>query len=86
MNPELIIFIAIAFVILLSAVLVISLKEIFHSTLCLVVMFLGIALLFAMLNAEFIAVVQVLVYAGAVVVLMLFAIMLTKREPAKEDG
>lgn len=84
MNLELIIFFAVSFVTLTSAVLVISAKEIFHSALYLAVMFLSIAALFVMLNAEFLAAVQILVYAGAVIVLMLFAIMLTKREDEKE--
>lgn len=84
MNPELITFFAVALVTIVSAVLVISAKEIFHSALYLAVMFLGIAGLFVMLNAEFLAAVQILVYAGAVIVLMLFAVMLTKREDEKE--
>jgi NADH-quinone oxidoreductase subunit J len=84
MNPELVTFFAVAFVTLASAALVVSAKEIFHSAMYLAVMFLGIAGLFVMLNAEFLAAVQILVYAGAVIVLMLFAIMLTKREDEKE--
>lgn len=86
MYPELITFFAVALVILVSAVLVIFAKEIFHSALYLAVMFLGIAGLFVMLNAEFLAAIQILVYAGAVIVLMLFAIMLTKRTPMEEGG
>lgn len=86
MNPELITFFIVAFLTLASAVLVISAKEIFHSALYLTVMFLSIAGLFVMLNAEFLAAVQILVYAGAVVILMLFAIMLTKTKPTEEGG
>ncbi len=86
MNPELITFFAVALVTLVSAVLVISAKEIFHSALYLAIMFLCIAGLFVMLNAEFLAAIQILVYAGAVIVLMLFAIMLTKRTPIEEGG
>ena len=85
MNPELAIFFAVAFVILASAVLVILAKEIFHSALYLALMLLTVAGLFVMLGAEFIAAVQILVYAGAVIILMIFAIMLTKRE-VEEDG
>lgn len=79
-NLELITFLVVAFVTLASAVLVISAKEMFHSVLYLAIMFLSIAVLFIMLSAEFLAAIQILVYAGAVVVLILFAIMLTKRE------
>ena len=80
MNLELIVFLVVAFVTIASAVLVISAKEIFHSALYLATMFLSIAALFVMLNAEFLAAIQILVYAGAVIILILFAIMLTKRE------
>jgi NADH-quinone oxidoreductase subunit J len=80
LNLELVAFLAIAFVTLVSAVLVISVKEMFHSLLYLTIMFLSIAALFIMLNAEFLAAIQILVYAGAVIVLILFAIMLTRRE------
>ncbi len=78
MNLEVVAFFAISFVTIASAVFVIFSKEIFHSALYLAIMLLSISVLFVMLSAEFIAVIQVLVYAGAIVVLMLFAIMLTK--------
>ena len=42
--------------------------------------FISVACLYLMLNAEFVAIVQILVYVGAVVVVILFGIMLTKRE------
>jgi NADH-quinone oxidoreductase subunit J len=85
MNPEFIVFLGVAFITLGSAALVVSSREIFHSTLYLAVMFLGIAGFFVMLSAEFLAAVQILVYAGAVIVLVLFAIMLTKRGREKES-
>jgi NADH-quinone oxidoreductase subunit J len=47
-----------------------------HSALCLVVVFLSVALLYLLLGAEFLAAVQVIVYAGAIMVLFLFVIML----------
>lgn len=53
------------------------------SALCLVVSFLGLAALFVLLNAFFIGVIQVLVYAGAVMVLFLFIIMLLDLRAAK---
>jgi len=86
LNLELVAFIVIAFVTLASAVLVISVKEMFHSLLYLTIMFLSIAALFIMLNAEFLAAIQILVYAGAVIVLILFAIMLTRREGGDASG
>jgi NADH:ubiquinone oxidoreductase subunit 6 (subunit J) len=65
---------------LISALLVIASKEIVHSVIALATCFISIAALFIMLSAEFVAIVQILVYVGAVVVVILFGIMLTKRE------
>ena len=62
-----------------AAVAVIRLQDIFRAALMLVVVFLAVAGLFVLLSAEFLAVVQVLIYAGAIAVLILFAIMLTPR-------
>lgn len=61
-----------------SAALVIHLKSIFRSALMLLVSFVGVAGIFAMLNAEFLAIVQVLIYGGGITVLIIFAIMMTK--------
>lgn len=61
-----------------SALGVILLKDIFHAALFLVVTFLSIAGLYVTLNADFIAAVQVLIYAGAISILLIFAILLTR--------
>lgn len=58
-------------------------RNIFHSALFLVATLLGIAALFVALRAEFIAVVQILLYVGAVATLIIFAIMLTQRIAGK---
>src|SRR5205807_10503596 len=65
------------------AVLVISTKNTVHSVLFLVMNFLFVAALYVLLGAEFLAVIQVLVYAGGIVVLYLFVVMLVnlKRPP-----
>jgi len=65
------------------AVLVISTKDTVHSVLFLVLDFLFVAALYVLMNAEFLAVIQVLVYAGGIVVLYLFVVMLVnlKRPP-----
>jgi NADH-quinone oxidoreductase subunit J len=76
---EIIAFGAIAALILLSSLFVVLSRDMVHSALSLALAFVGIAALFILLEAEFLAAIQVLIYAGAVVVLMLFAIMLTKR-------
>ncbi len=85
MNFELIFFFIISLITIFCAVSVIKAREIFHSALYLAMMFLGIASLFIMLNAEFLAAIQVLVYAGAVTILILFAIMFTKKERARAE-
>ena len=74
--------------VLFFAVLVVSTKDTVHSVLFLVVDFLFVAALYVLLGAEFLAAIQVLVYAGGIVVLYLFVVMLVnlKRPPeAYED-
>ena len=72
-------FAAVAFVVLGSALMVVTLKNIFHSLLFLALSFLGVAGVYLLLSADFMAAVQVLVYIGAIIVLMMFALMLTHR-------
>ena len=60
-----------------GALLVLSTHNMFRAALSLVVSFLGVAGIFALVNAEFLAVVQILVYAGGVAVLVIFAVMVT---------
>ncbi|MDA1189556.1 MAG: NADH-quinone oxidoreductase subunit J [Chloroflexi bacterium] len=64
--------------IIVAALAVVHLKDLFRAALFLVVAFLGAAGLFVLLRAEFIAVVQVLIYVGAISVLIIFAIMTTR--------
>ena len=80
---EAIAFYTISAFILLFAVLVVSTKDTVHSVLFLVVDFLFVAALYVLLGAEFLAAIQVLVYAGGIVVLYLFVVMLVnlKRPP-----
>jgi NADH-quinone oxidoreductase subunit J len=65
------------------AVLVVSTKDTVHSVLFLVLDFLFVAALYVLLGAQFLAVIQILVYAGGIVVLYLFVVMLVnlKRPP-----
>src|SRR3990172_4297920 len=80
---EAIAFYTLAAFILGFGVLVISARNTVHSVLFLVVNFLFVAALYVLLHAEFLAVIQVLVYAGGIVVLYLFVVMLVnlKRPP-----
>lgn len=68
---------------LLSALGIIFCQNVIHGALLLVLTLLSLAAVFILFGAEFLAVVQILVYAGGIVVLMVFGIMLTKRQ---EDG
>ena len=61
-----------------SALAVVLLRNIVHAALFLAVFFGAAAGIYILLNAEFIAIVQILIYAGAVTILVLFAIMLTQ--------
>ena len=71
-----------AALVLLSAVWVVTLRNLFRAALSLGLVLIGIAGLFLMLEAEFIAFAQILVYVGAVLTLVVFAIMLTARQTA----
>lgn len=75
-------FLYFAGVIVLTAVLVVALRNPVFSALALLIMFFHVAGLFVTLHAEFLAAVQVIVYAGAILVLYLFVVMLlnVKRE------
>ncbi|MDX6281611.1 MAG: NADH-quinone oxidoreductase subunit [Kribbellaceae bacterium] len=63
---------------LLAAVITVTSRRIVHAALWLVVTLGAVAGCFGALHAEFVALVQILVYVGAIVVLVLFALMLTK--------
>jgi NADH-quinone oxidoreductase subunit J len=67
----------------LAAVL---LKNTIHCALALTVAFAGLALLFLSLDAQFVGFVQILVYIGAVVILVVFAIMLTRSAETPKEG
>ncbi len=75
---ETILFYALAALLLLSAGLVVTVRNIFHAALHLALALFAVAALYAMLGAYFLAAIQVLVYIGAVVVLAIFVINLTR--------
>ncbi len=76
MNPEQILFFLFGAVSLVGAIAVISFRHPIYSALSLIVTFFAQAGLFILLGAHFVAAVQVIVYAGAIMVLFLFVIML----------
>ena len=75
-----ILFLITAVVILASAVMVVSSRNLVHAALWLISALFGVAVLYALLNAGFLAVVQVVIYIGAIAILFIFAVMLTRRE------
>ncbi len=83
---DLIMFLILSVIAVVSSLFVFLSKNIFRGALSLSLLLVTMAMFFAMLNAEFIAAVQILVYAGGVLVLILFAIMLTReREPSVSE-
>jgi len=75
-----IIFLISAAVILASAVMVTVTRNLVHAALWLIAALFGVAVVFAVLEAGFLAVVQVVVYIGAIAIMFIFAVMLTRRE------
>ncbi|MBA4379520.1 MAG: NADH-quinone oxidoreductase subunit J [Anaerolinea sp.] len=80
MTPDQIIFILTAALIISSALMVVTTRNLIHAALWLVAALFGVAVLYAVLDAGFLVVVQVVVYIGAIAILFIFAVMLTKRE------
>ncbi|WP_019176177.1 NADH-quinone oxidoreductase subunit J family protein [Methanomassiliicoccus luminyensis] len=76
---DLLFFLIFAAMTIASAIAIVWTKEIVRSIVWLAFTFIGVAVIYIFLGAEFLAIIQVLVYVGAVSVLMLFGIMLTKR-------
>ena len=71
---------------LVSAVRMVTTRNVVHAALYLVIVLAGAAGIFILLGAEFVGVTQVMVYIGAIVVLFLFGIMLTKGSFGDDDG
>jgi len=80
MTAEQIIFLIVAAATLFSGLMVVTSRNLVHAALWLVATLFGVAVVFALLNAGFIAVVQVVVYIGAIAILFIFAVMLTRKD------
>ena len=88
LSGEVIAFVLISIVAVGGALLMLSLKKVVHMVIAMVFTFLSIAGLYVTLSAEFVAAVQVLIYSGAITIMMLFGIMLTRhndQEVTKEN-
>lgn len=64
----------------LSAIAILVTRQVFHAALWLIICLLSIAALYVFASAELLAVAQILVYAGGIVVLLIFGIMLTSQQ------
>jgi NADH-quinone oxidoreductase subunit J len=80
MTPDKIIFLVCAALIVGSAVMLVTTRKLIHAALWLVSVLFGVAILYVLLQAAFLAVVQVVIYIGAIAVLFIFAVMLTRKE------
>ena len=82
-----VIFYAVAGLVLGSALIVAMSRNIVHSAFALLLTFFSIAGIYVFLSAEFLAVAQVVIYVGGILVLILFAVMLTNKvKPARTTG
>ncbi|MCP4167826.1 MAG: NADH-quinone oxidoreductase subunit J [Chloroflexi bacterium] len=81
-----VIFILVALVTLAMALGTVLARNLFHAALFLIGSFAGVAILYLLLEAEFIAVSQMIVYIGAIATLIVFAIMLTRSVMGREAG
>lgn len=86
MNLSDLVFIVTALVTVTAAMGVVGFRNIVHSALSLVLSFLGVAAIYFQLEAGFLGLVQILVYAGAISVLIIFAIMLVMDQDANETN
>jgi NADH-quinone oxidoreductase subunit J len=80
MDATQVIFILSAALIVASALKVVTTNNLVHAALWLVAALFGVAILYALLEANFLAVVQVVVYIGAIAIMFIFAVMLTRKE------
>jgi len=86
MDISQIVFLIVGAVMLVSALGVVLLRNLIHAALLLIVTLFAVAILFVMLDAGFMAAVQVVLYIGAIAILIIFAVMLTRRVMADESA
>ena len=85
-NLDLLAFLILAAVTILAALYVVHDKEVMHSAFYLALVFFCVGLFYFFLEAEFLGVIQMLVYVGAITILFAFSVMLTRRYiVTKED-
>jgi NADH-quinone oxidoreductase subunit J len=79
MSFSQVVFIVLSGVTLIGALGAVTSRNLFHAALFLVLSFIGVAGFYILLEAEFLAMVQLLVYVGAISILIIFAVMLSRR-------
>jgi NADH-quinone oxidoreductase subunit J len=84
MSGEFLAFMSLALVAVIGGVLLLNLSKVIHMVVALVFTFVSIAGIYVLLSAEFVAAVQILIYSGAITIIMLFGIMLTRHDDASE--
>lgn len=85
MISSILFYLVAAFIIFMALKMVLS-SHLMHSALFMAATFLGIAIIYILLQADYLAVVQVMVYVGAISVLIIFGVMLTKRNDMEETN
>jgi NADH-quinone oxidoreductase subunit J len=84
LTGEFVAFFTLAVCAIVGAVMALSFSKVVHTALSLAFTFIALAGLFVVLDAEFVAFVQVLLYVGAITILMIFGIMMTKHQGEQE--
>ena len=85
MTGEQFVFIAVSGLTIVTAILVVTMRNLFHAALAMMASFLGVAGIYITLEAGFLAAAQLLIYIGAISILIIFAIMLTRRMMQAQD-
>ena len=85
-NMDLVAFLVLAAIAIAAAISVVTRKEVVHSAFYLALVFVCVAVTYFFLEAEFIGVIQMLVYVGAITILFAFSIMLTRRYIMLAEG
>jgi NADH-quinone oxidoreductase subunit J len=84
-SGEFVAFMILALVAVIGGVLLLNLRKVIYMVVALVFTFVSIAGIYVLLNAEFLAGVQILIYSGAITIIMLFGIMLTHHHNEEEE-
>ena len=82
---EAVVFFIMATMIIGGALGLVYMQRVAHSMMSLIFCFMAVAGVFILLNAEFLAIIQILVYLASVMLVVLFGIMLTRRQILEED-